>query len=131
LSTSESQSRSSEPSTFCAATRAPSRTGSTQTRTFGTSSTCIMQFGHAPEQQSSPRGRWYLNEREKTRRPAANKADPIVSPSNASTGFPSYEKVTGRSRSIRSCGCGGSRIRPQVCREQAPRQARESPAYGS
>jgi hypothetical protein len=30
-----------------------------------------MQFGQWPEQQSSPRGLWYLKLREKTRRPAA------------------------------------------------------------
>jgi hypothetical protein len=60
-----------------------------QTRTFGLPSTLIMQFGHCPEQQRRPRGRWYLNDREKTRRPAAKSADPIVSPSYASTGLPS------------------------------------------
>ncbi len=44
-----------------------------------------MQFGQWPEQQSSPRGRWYLNEREKTRWPAAKSAEPIVSPAKAGT----------------------------------------------
>jgi hypothetical protein len=48
-----------------------------------------MQFGQPPLAHMSPRGRWYLKLREKTRRPAAKSADPIVSPANASTGFPS------------------------------------------
>ena len=58
---------SSEPSTFCARTCTPSRTGSVQTRTFGKPSTCMRQLGQWPEQQSSPRRRWYLKLREKTR----------------------------------------------------------------
>src|SRR5438093_286874 len=69
-----------------------------------------MQFGHWPEQQRSPRGRWYLKEREKIRWPAANKAEPRVSPANASTRSPSNEKETGAPRSIRSAGCGGSLV---------------------
>ena len=44
---------------------------------------CIMQFAQLPEQQSSPRGRWYLKLREKMRCPAAKSAEPIVSPSYA------------------------------------------------
>ena len=71
---------SSEPRTFCGSTRWPSRSGSAQTRTFGTPSTVIMQFGQWPEQQRSPRGRWYLKLREKIRCPAAKSAEPIVSP---------------------------------------------------
>ena len=59
------------------------------TRTFGSPSTCIRQLGQPPLAHRSPRGRWYLKLREKTRRPAANSADPIVSPSYASTGLPS------------------------------------------
>jgi hypothetical protein len=39
-----------------------------------------MQFGQLPEQQMRPRGRWYLKLREKTRRPDAKSAEPIVSP---------------------------------------------------
>ena len=80
LSTTRRRSKSSLPSTFCGSTTAPSRRGSTQTRTFGTPSTVIRQFGQWPAQQRSPRGRWYLNEREKTRLPPAKSADPIVSP---------------------------------------------------
>ena len=68
------------PQTFCGSTSAPARIGSTQTRTFGTPSTVIMQFGQWPEQQRRPRGRWYLNEREKIRRPDAKSAEPNVSP---------------------------------------------------
>jgi hypothetical protein len=67
LSVTTSASRSSEPHTFCGRTSAPSRTGSAQTRTLGTPSTVIMQFAQLPEQQSSPRGRWYLKLREKMR----------------------------------------------------------------
>ena len=51
-------------------------------------STVIMQFGQLPEQQSSPRGRWYLKLRENTRRPEAKSAEPIVSPAYAVTGSP-------------------------------------------
>jgi hypothetical protein len=43
-----------------------------------------------------------LNEREKTRRPEAKSAEPIVSPSKPSTRAPSNENETGRERSIRS-----------------------------
>ena len=71
LSVTERTSRSRLPQTFCAVTCAPSRSGSTQTRTFGTPSTVIMQFGQWPVQQSRPRVRWYLNERENVLRPAA------------------------------------------------------------
>jgi hypothetical protein len=49
-----------------------------------------------------------LKLREKMRRPAANRADPKVSPSNASMVFPSKENVTLRSRLMRSPACGGS-----------------------
>ncbi len=42
-----------------------------QTRTLGTPSTVIWQFAQWPEQHASPRGRWYLKLREKTRRPDA------------------------------------------------------------
>src|SRR5919198_3155215 len=114
---------SSEPSTFWARTCAPSRTGSTQTRTFGTPSTCIMQFGQLPEQQSKPRGRWYLKLREKTRRPAAKSAEPMVSPAKLSTGVPSKKNVPCRARSRCSCGCGGSPIRRRACRGGSPRRA--------
>jgi len=52
-------------------TTAPSRTGVTQTRTFGCPSTVIWQFAQCPEQHCRPRGRWYLKLREKTRCPDA------------------------------------------------------------
>jgi hypothetical protein len=77
-----------------------------------------MQFGHAPEQQSRPRGRWYLKLREKTRRPEAKSADPIVSPSNASTGWPSKVNVKLVFRSSSSPGCAASLIQP-ACQEWA------------
>jgi hypothetical protein len=48
-----------------------------------------MQFAQLPEQQSNPRGRWYLKLRENTRLPDAKSAEPIVSPGKASTGAPS------------------------------------------
>ena len=102
---------SRRPSTFWGVTTTPSRSGSTQTRTFGTPSTVIMQFGQCPEQQSSPRRRWYLNERENTRRPFAKSADPIVSPRKPSTGYSPSLKLTGSLRSISSPGCGGSLMR--------------------
>ena len=42
-----------------------------QTRTFGIPSTVIWQLAQWPEQHASPRGRWYLKLREKTRCPEA------------------------------------------------------------
>ncbi len=56
---------------FCPDTTAPSRTGVTQTRTFGCPSTVIWQFAQWPEQHWRPRGRWYLKLREKILRPEA------------------------------------------------------------
>ncbi len=73
-------------------------------RTFGTPSTSMRQFGQEPEQQSNPRGRWYLKLREKTRRPAAKRAEPIVSPSKASIVALSKKNVSPRPRSISSPG---------------------------
>jgi len=104
LSVTDIQSRSSDPSTFWALTTMPGRTGSTQTRTFGVPSTVIWQFGQWPEQQSRPRGRWYLKLRLKMRRPAANSAEPTVSPGKAVTGFPSKVSSIVSDRSIRSVG---------------------------
>jgi hypothetical protein len=49
-----------------------------------------------------------LNEREKTRFPAANAADPSVSPSKPSTFQPANENDTGFERSIRSPGRASS-----------------------
>jgi hypothetical protein len=63
-----------------------------------------MQLGQLPEQQRSPRGRWYLKLREKTRWPSAKSADPKVSPRKALTGFPRNVKTTSSVRSIRSVG---------------------------
>ena len=74
-------SKSSDGVAFMCTTFMPSRTGSVQARTPGASSTCTRQFGHWPAQHISPRGRWYLKLREKVRLPAANRAEPIVSPS--------------------------------------------------
>ena len=59
----------------------PSRTGSPHARTPGRPSTATSEFVHCPRAHISPRGRWYLNERENVRRPAANSAEAIVSPS--------------------------------------------------
>src|SRR3990172_11422381 len=99
------RSKSSDQRTFCPSTTAPSRIGSVQTRTFGTPSTVIRQFGQWPEQQRSPRGRWYLNEREKTRFPAAKAAEPSVSPSKPSTFQPPNQNQTGLHPSIPSPPC--------------------------
>ena len=49
-------------------------------RTVGTPSTSTRQLGHWPLQHRRPRGRWYLNERENTRTPAAYSAEATVSP---------------------------------------------------
>ena len=67
----------------------PGLTGSTHARTPGHPSTSTMQLGHWPAQHISPRGRWYLKLRESTLRPEACSAEPIVSPSSASTFLPS------------------------------------------
>ena len=61
----------------------PSRTGSVHARTPGAPSTATMQLGQLPAQHIRPRRRWYLKLRENVRRPAANSAEPIVSPSSA------------------------------------------------
>ena len=79
-------------------------TGSVQARTPGAPSTATMQFGHWPAQHNSPRRRWYLKLRENVRRPAAYSADPIVSPSYASTALPSNVNRITLPRSIRSPG---------------------------
>ena len=94
---------------FCRSTRIPSRTGSVHERTFGISSICIRQFGHAPVMQNSPRGRWYLNERPVIPTPEAASAEPTVSPSNAPTRRPSKWNAIGRSRRIASPVRSGSR----------------------
>ena len=85
-------SSSSDGEAFMWTTFMPSRTGSVQARTPGASSTCTRRFGHWPAQHMSPRRRWYLKLREKMRRPAANSAEPIVSPSKAVTSLPSNVK---------------------------------------
>ena len=108
LSVTDMKSKSSDQRTFCPSTTAPSRIGSVQTRTFGTPSTVIWQFGQWPEQQRRPRGRWYLNEREKTRLPAANAADAIVSPSKPVTFQPAKVNETAFERSIGSPTRGSS-----------------------
>ena len=108
LSVTDMKSKSSDQRTFCPSTTAPSRIGSVQTRTFGTPSTVIWQFGQCPEQQRRPRGRWYLNEREKTRFPAANAAVAMVSPSNPVTFQPANVNETAFERSILSPARGSS-----------------------
>ena len=85
-------------------TSMPSRTGSVHARTPGAPSTVTRQFGHWPAQHISPRGRWYLNERENVRRPPANSAEAMVSPSYAVIGLPSKLNVTWVERSTRSPG---------------------------
>ena len=79
---------------FWPSTTAPARIGSVQTRTLGMPSTVIWQLAQWPEQHWRPRGRWYLKLREKTRRPEAKSAEPIVSPRKPLTGLPPNEKST-------------------------------------
>ena len=86
----------------------PSRTGSTHARAPGAPSTAQRQFGHCPATHISPRRRWYLKLAQKVRWPAAYSAEPIVSPSKASTGLPSKVKLISLARSMRSPGCGPS-----------------------
>ena len=92
----------------------PSRTCSMQARAPGAPSTETMQLGHWPAQHISPRGRWYLKLREKIRRPEAYSAEPIVSPSYASTCLPSNVNWTsfcaGSARRA-VCGAGSCRVR--------------------
>ena len=93
------------PSTFCARTSAPVRSGSTQTRTFGTPSTVIRQFAQLPVQHWSPRGRWYLKLREKTRRPVAKRAEAIESPAKPANRSPANVNCrAGPGRSARRAG---------------------------
>ncbi len=103
-------SNSSEGDAFMCTTFMPSRTGSVQARTPGASSTCTRQFGHCPAQHMRPRLRWYLKLRENVRRPAANSAEPIVSPSKARYSLPSKLKRSSRLRSMRSPLCSGRRV---------------------
>ena len=95
---------------FMCSTRMPSRSGSVQARTPGAPSTCTRQLGHWPAQHMRPRRRWYLKLREKVRRPAANSAEPIVSPSSPFTSLPSKLNASSRSRSMRSPSRGGRRL---------------------
>jgi hypothetical protein len=88
----------------------PSRRGSVQARTPGAPSTATRQFGHCPAQHISPRRRWYLKLRENVRRPAANSAEPIVSPSRPLTSLPSKLKLSSRPRWMRSPGCSGNLV---------------------
>ena len=75
-----SRSRSSDGQAFTGSTAIPSRIGVMQARAVGSPSALTMQFGHWPAQQSRPRGRWYLKERESTRTPEACSAEAMVSP---------------------------------------------------
>ncbi len=87
-------SRSTDGQAFCRWTVIPSRTGMVHARTFGIPSICIRQFGQDPVMHWIPRGRWYLNERLVMATPAAERADPTVSPSNAWTVRPSKRSRT-------------------------------------
>ena len=102
-------SKDSEGLAFMCLTRMPGLTGSVQARTPGQPSTSTRQLGHCPAQQSSPRGRWYLKLRESTLRPDACSAEPIVSPSKASTVLPSKLNSIVLARLMRSPGLGGRR----------------------
>ena len=109
-SPSESASTLSDGQAFTCSTFRPSLTGVMHARTAGWSPTCTRQLGQRPEQHKRPRGRWYLNEREKTRLPAANSAEAIVSPSCASTGLPSKLKLMTLARWISSPSASGRRV---------------------
>src|SRR5215211_219989 len=119
-------SKSREGDAFMCSTLIPSRTGSVHARTPGAPSTCTRQFGHWPAQHRRPRRRWYLKLRENVRWPAAYSAEPIVSPSSASTGFPSKVKPRLCSRSTRSPGCGDRRLTWSPPRGIRPRVLRRS-----
>ena len=110
MSVTRMTSNSSPGRAFMWRTCMPSVTGSVQARTPGRSPTCTRQFGHWPAQHIRPRRRWYLNERLKVRRPAAKSAEPIVSPSSASTRLPSKLNVIALPRVMRSPGCCGRRL---------------------
>ena len=66
----------------------PGCAGVVQTLTLGTPFTFIKQFGQFPVTHSSPRGRWCLKLRVKTRTPARNIAAPMLSPTRASITLP-------------------------------------------
>jgi hypothetical protein len=65
---------------FVCSTRSPSVAGSAQARTPGRPPICTSELAHWPQAHSSPRGRWYLNERLNVRRPEAYSAEAMVSP---------------------------------------------------
>ena len=64
-------SKSSPGRAFVCLTAMPSSTGSAHARTPGRPPIWTSELAHWPQPQSSPRGRWYLNERLKVRRPDA------------------------------------------------------------
>ena len=64
-------SKSSDGQAFWCSTTMPSRTTSLEARMPGAPSICTSEFAPCPAQSISPRGRWYLNEREKILRPPA------------------------------------------------------------
>ena len=74
-------SKPSDGHAFWCVTVIPLVAGSPQARTPGRPSTATSEFEHCPHAHISPRGRWYLNERENVRQPEANRAEAIVSPS--------------------------------------------------
>ena len=95
---------------FVCVTSRPSVAGSAHARTPGRPPICTSEFAHWPQPHSSPRGRWYLNERLNVRRPFAYSAEAIVSPSNPGIVLPSNVKAMARERSIRSPGWTGRRV---------------------
>ena len=99
-------SKSSPGLAFVWVTASPSLAGSAQARTPGRPPIWTSEFAHWPHAHSSPRGRWYLNERLNVRRPEANSAEAIVSPSKPAIALPSNVNVIGAPRSIRSPGWG-------------------------
>ncbi len=115
-------SKRSEGLAFMCFTFMPGLTGSVQARTPGQPSTSTRQLGHWPAQQRRPRGRWYLKLRDSTFCPDACSAEPIVSPSNASTLLPSKLNSIVLARLMRSPGAGGRRslISRSTSREGPP-----------
>jgi hypothetical protein len=92
----------------------PGCTATTSARTLGTlrppARTCTSALTSLFAALSSPRGRWYLNERPSTLTPLAASAELIVSPAKPWQRRPSKLKSTVRVRSMSSPASCGTRL---------------------
>ena len=82
------------------------------------------QFGHWPATHSRPRGRWYLNERENTRTPAAiqRRGDRVAREAGYLLALPAE-----RDRPVRSIGLASSLGQPAASHRRPPTRRRRLP----